>query len=82
MSRKTAIQNTKSRMDTWREADKWDKEQRTNEIQSYRFDRPLIDEGWQKLVSGDVSRDVQAIWLHSDLRASLHIKIAVGRFAR
>lgn len=49
-----------------READKQDKQKRVEEIQSHRFDRKDIDEAWRKLLAGDVSRDVQAIWLHAE----------------
>jgi hypothetical protein len=48
-----------------READKQDKEQRAKEIQSYRFERKEIDTAWNRLMDGDVSRDLQAMWLHS-----------------
>lgn len=49
-----------------REAEKQEKKQRAEEVQSHRFDRKEIDDAWQKLLAGDVSRDLKAIWLHAE----------------
>ena len=54
------------------DADIEDKKRRASEVQSHRFDRKEIDEAWQRLLAGEVSRDVQAIWLHAEQRRPAH----------
>lgn len=44
------------------DAIKRDKESRANEIQSHRFDQDLLNEAWNKLIIGEVSGEVCAIW--------------------